>query len=226
MPQMVVSVNPLRCLDIDLPQPGAPAPSADRLLDYLFAPQAERTIEGFVRRYRELLSGVAVSQLAPGESTILRKLVAPLKQAIGNYCLGDYLAVIALCGHVAEMAAILLWEISEWPNRPAGEEVQKMLRGESFENADQSRRVDVLRFLGVIDSKTKGDFSAIRIARGTYLHILSASHDAIATDARKAFVAAANIMTSVLGVSYPSPGVIAFRPELMAYLNSKGLVEG
>jgi hypothetical protein len=62
---MTVSVNPLTCLDIDRPQSGAAARTTDRLLEYLFAPEPERTIDGFVRRYRDLLSDDAVAQLAP-----------------------------------------------------------------------------------------------------------------------------------------------------------------
>lgn len=68
-----------------------------------------------------------MSKIAPAQSTILQKLVSPLKQAIGNSCLGDSLAVIALCGLVAEMAAVLLWEISVGPDRAHDEEVQRLL---------------------------------------------------------------------------------------------------
>lgn len=226
MALMTVSVNPLRCVDIDLPQPGAAVPTADRLLEYLFAPDAERTIDGFVYRYRELLSNAPVAQLAPAESTILQKLVWPLKQAIGSYCLGDYLAVIALCGLVGEMAAMLLWDISGGPNRPPDEKVHGLLRAESFERAGQEARVDVLKSLGVIDSKTKSEFSTMKNLRREYLHFLSKPHETLHADARKSFVAATNVMAFVLGVSFPSPGVIAFRPELMAYLQAKGATEG
>lgn len=227
MPHMLVSLNPLRCLDIDLAQPDTSAPSCDRLLDYLFAPESERTRDAFVRRYRKLLSGAAVSQLAPFESKIMQKLVWPLKQAIASFCLGDYLGVVALCGFVGEMTAILLWEISGGPNRPPDDRVQRLLGGaESFEKADQARRVEVLKFLRMIDSTTKGDFSAIRTTRREYLHYLSQSHEKLEVDARKAFAAATNVMAFLLDVSFPSPGVVSFRPELMAYLKARGTTEG
>jgi hypothetical protein len=112
MPTMSAWINPLRCIPIDAPQPGgAPTPDASELLDYLFAPEAERTAEAFAGRYRDVVSVAAAFPFAPAEPTLLQKLVWPLRHAIGSYCLADYLGCVALSGMVGEMVATLLWEI-------------------------------------------------------------------------------------------------------------------
>lgn len=42
MATMRAWINPLRCIPVDVPQPGdPPTPDAARLLDWLFAPDAE-----------------------------------------------------------------------------------------------------------------------------------------------------------------------------------------
>lgn len=223
VPSVAVEVNPLRCLAIESPRPDAPVPTGDQLLDFLFAPDAERTIDAFVQRYREVLSG-GVTPIVPAEPKVLQKLVWPLKQAIGSYCLGNYLAAIALCGLVGEMTAMLLWEISGGASR-VDEDIRRILRAESFEEADQARRVDALKHAGVIDSAIKAEFSAIRTARKQHLHYLSTPNDRLDIDARKAFVATEKVMAFVLGFGVPNPGQLAFRPELMAYLKAKGVAD-
>ena len=51
MSTVSISLNPLMCTAIEIG--GAPA-GADRLLDFVMAPDVERTCEAFVCRYREL----------------------------------------------------------------------------------------------------------------------------------------------------------------------------
>jgi hypothetical protein len=43
----------------------------------------------------------------------LDRLVWPLRHAKASYMVGNYLAVIALTGMVAEMVALLQWEVAE-----------------------------------------------------------------------------------------------------------------
>ena len=113
MPVFKVWVNPLMCPEIDLGPGEAANPTAEQMLDYLFAPELDRGCDAFVTRYREIAAVSAPLFVAPAEENILQKLVWPLRHAKGSYALGNYLGCIALCGMVGEMVAILLWDISK-----------------------------------------------------------------------------------------------------------------
>ncbi len=223
MSTMRAWINPLRCNAIDVPQPGdPPTPDAARLLDYLFAPEAERTTDAFVSRYREVVSVAAAFPFAPAEPTILQKLVWPLRHALGSYCLADYLGCVALCGMVGEMVAILLWEISPYPRAdpPLGDREQRQLFGSSFEKLGQERRTDVLHAFRLIDEKTRATFDDLRTIRRRYLHFFSQPHDSLEVDARTALDDVTKVVAFVLGLTFKE-GAVGLRPELMAYLDAR-----
>ena len=178
MPVLPVWVNPLQCMEIDLERESSPPPGADRILDYLFAPEATRTVNAFVRRYREIAEAPGELTVAPNEPMILEKLVWPLRHANGSYALANYLGCIALCGMVGEMVAVLLWDISKVPlrERLMTEAEQKALFGNSFEKLGQERRTEVLHSLTVINDDAKAAFDALRTIRRRYLHLLSQTH--------------------------------------------------
>jgi hypothetical protein len=232
MPLLNGWVNPLKCPEIDvlpnLPdaERGGPPPS-DRLLDYLYAPQVDRTPEAFVIRYQEISAGPDPLPVVPAEPTILDKLVWPLRHAKGSYALGSYLGSIALSGMVGEMVAVLLWDISKvaLQGHPMSEAEQRAVFGSTFERLGQERRVDVLHTLKLIDEPTKRAFDSLRGIRRKYLHFLSQAHENVAPDARRAYEDALKVVAAVLGVTFKQ-GATVFRPELMAYLVEKGIVEG
>jgi hypothetical protein len=224
-------VNPLKCPEIDL-LPHLPGgqpevtPEADRLLDYLFAPEVDRSLAAFVARYREIAAVADPLPLVPAEPTILEKLVWPLRQAKGSYALGNYIGCIALCGMVGEMVAILLWDISKvaLQGHPMTEPAQRAMFGSTFEKLGQERRVDVLRTLNLVDDAAKTAFDSVRNIRRKYLHFLSQTHAQVAPDARRAYEDALKVVAVVLGQSFVK-GAVSLRPDLMAYLTEKGIVQ-
>lgn len=117
MPVLPAWINPLQCPEFDLQAADSPTPGADRLLDYLFAPEDDRSPDAFVLRYREIAAVPGTLFIAPKEPTILEKLIWPLRHAKGCYALANCLGCIALCGMVGEMVAILLWDIWKVPCR-------------------------------------------------------------------------------------------------------------
>lgn len=225
MPTFTACINPLMCPEIDSPAPGADPLNAAHILDYLAAPEADRSVSAFQRRYAEIRPPLEVLAVAPNEGRILEKLVWPLRQAIGSYGLANYLGCLAQCGMVGEMVAILLWDISKPQHRghPMTAAEQEALFGSSFEKLGQDRRVRVLATLGLIDDSTKKAFDDLRIVRKRYLHFLSQPHDNIAADARSAFNAAANLTTVALGISFED-GAVVLRPELVEYLKERGVL--
>ncbi|MGE3425039.1 MAG: hypothetical protein AB7N24_23570 [Dehalococcoidia bacterium] len=225
-------INPLKCPEIDLlprlPDAKAPGatPAADRLLDYLQAPEADRSCAAFVARYEEIAAVADPLPIVPAEPTILEKLVWPLRHAKGSYALANYLGCIALCGMVGEMVAILLWDICKvsLQGHPMTDAEQRAMFSSTFEKLGQARRTEVLHALKLVDDGTKTAFDELRGIRSRYLHLLSQPHAQVATDARRAYDNALKVVAVVLGQTFHQ-GAVALRPELMAYLVEKGIVK-
>jgi hypothetical protein len=225
MPHLPAWINPLQCPEVDLAPPGSATPAAERLLDYLFAPEADRSPEAFVRRYREIAAVPGSLFVAPQEQTVLEKLVWPLRHAKGSYALANYLGCIALCGMVGEMVAILLWDISKvaLQGHPMSEAEQRAVFGSTFEKLGQERRTDVLHTLKLIDDCILQAFDSLRGIRRKYLHFLSQTHAQLPPDARQAYEDALKLVNFILGQTVVD-GAVALRPELMNYLTEKGIV--
>lgn len=215
MPTFPGWINPLKCPEIDLlpnlsdaqvteiPQPG-------RLLDYLYAPEVDRSPAAFVARYKEIAAVSDPLPIVPAEPTILEKLVWPLRHAKGSYALGNYVGCIALCGMVGEMVAVLLWDISKvvLQGQAMTEARQRALFGSSFEKLGQERRVDILHALKLVDDATKAAFDSLRAVRRKYLHLLSQTHAQVAPDARRAYENALKIVAVVLGQTFKDGAVV------------------
>lgn len=98
-------VHTLTCLEVD-PDPASTAsPTAEQLLDYLFAPNLEKGSKAFVLRYREITTDDTLF-LAPAEPNILEKLVWPPRHAKSSYALGNHIGCIALCGMVGSSVQV------------------------------------------------------------------------------------------------------------------------
>lgn len=223
-----VFVNPLVCFfadeawsDMDLRQP-----DLESLLEYLCTPGEECSVQSVISRYREIKDEPQGIFAAPSEPQILEKLIWPLRNAKASYMLGNYLGTVSLCGTVAEMIAILLFDISRLEFRGAvmTEEIQKTLFGSTFEKLGQDRRVSILLGLNVIDPKAKSLFDEIRRIRKRYLHFFSQDHSALASDAVACYQATLQVVISVIGQEIRD-GKIALNPKLMDYLHHKGIVQ-
>ena len=219
-------VNPLVCPEIARSTLTDEPPGADRLLEYAFAPDVERTSQAFVERYREISTGVDPLPLAPAEPNILAKMVWPLRSAKASYALGNYLSCIAMCGLVGEMVAMLTWDISEvrFQAGQLGETQEKLLLGSSFERLGQERRVSVLFAAGLIDESAKRAFDSLREIRRKHLHLFSHPHSEAERDARAAFSAAAEALKQLFRFTVESDDV-SLRPELTTYLVKHGILK-
>lgn len=114
---------------------------------------------------------------------------------------GNYLAVIALTGMVAEMVALLLREVGEVAlngNAMTGQD-EKALFGTRFEKLGQERRIQVLSAHGLIDEQARGRFDTIKETRRGYLHLWSQDHDSLPKDAVKSYYAAVALVATVIG---------------------------
>jgi hypothetical protein len=134
---------------------------------------------------------------------------------------GNYLGTISLSGMVAEMVAMLLWEITDAQinGRPMAKADETLLFGSKFEKLGQERRVAVLSAYGIIDDKTKSDFDKIREIRRRYLHLWSEEHDRLPTDGVRSFHAAVSLVVTALGQDVQE-GRFVLNPRLVRYLDA------
>lgn len=112
-------------------------------------------------------------ELAIPFTPLIERIVPPLKSAKRNYCFGEYISTIALCGMIGEMLAILLWRAT--PMTIGGKvmderEQQDMFGNYTFEDLGQERRVRVLYTLKAIDDNKKAKFDCLRNCRKKFLH--------------------------------------------------------
>jgi hypothetical protein len=221
-------INPLQCLEVDEPWAASrnTPPTADQMLAFLSAPGMPSDIPSMVARYQEISVEETRLFAAPAEDRILEKLVWPLRHAKSSYTLGNFLGAISLCGMVAEMVAMLLFDIAEvrLNNRPMDERDQEALFGRSFEKLDQHRRVAVLRAYGAIDDETKKAFDLIRATRRKYLHLWSQDHGRLAQDAVTVFKAAVRLVVRVIGQDIQD-GKIVLNAALTKYLERTGVYQ-
>ena len=219
-------INPLAFIEVEFPSPGkADSISAETLVSFLCRPGTLDDAHSLVERYKRISTGPTLFA-APAEPRILEKLVWPLRHAKASYVLGNNLSVVALCGMVAEMVAMLLWKSAETKlnGRAMTEEDEKALLGSTFEKLPQDRRVRILKAYGIIASDVTSDFDTIRRTRRQYLHLWSHDHGCLPDDAVKCFHAAIRLVIKAIGQDF-NDGRLVLNPALIRYLERTGMFE-
>ena len=163
-----VHINPLAFHNID--------EDPEALLKNMCPPGADTSLETIKVRYKEITEAETEKLLyAPAEEPrILDRMIWPLRYAKTCYIIGNYTGTIALCGIVAEMVAILTFEMSEIKlnNQPMSAGVQNKIFSKTFEKLGQYRRIKVLEGFECIGEELKQQFETIRLKRNKYLHFL------------------------------------------------------
>jgi hypothetical protein len=221
-----VFVNPLAFLEAD--EPWASQLKRDitveHILKFACVPGVSRKAPDIVSRYKRISVEEPRLFAAPAEARLLERLIWPLRNAKGSFMLGNYLGCISLCGMVAEMAAILVFDLSDFTvnGAPLDDARQVAMFGSRFERLGQERRVGVLWANRLIDDSLRNAFDKIRTIRRNYLHLWSASHASLEDDAVECFKSAVLIVVSALGLSV-SNGKLVFRPKVLEYLRKHGV---
>lgn len=221
-------INPLAFLDVDLPAALTqnPKPMAESILAFLCSPGIAADTASLVDRYRRISTEPIRLSVAPAEPRILEKLIWPLRHAKASYVVGNYLGVVALCGMVSEMVALLLWQVTDASlnGRPMTPADEPALFGSSFERLGQDRRVHVLRAYGVINNDVVTMFDTIRLIRRRYLHLWSQDHDRLPDDAVASVHAAVGLVVAAVGQDF-ADGKVVLNPRLVKYLGRQGVYE-
>lgn len=221
-----VWINPLAFLEVDEPDAGEITPNAENILSFLCQPGIPADANSLVDRYKTISTGPVRLFAAPAEPRSLEKLVWPLRHAKASYVVGNNLAVVALCGLVSEMVAVLLWELAEASlnGRPMTAEDEAALFGSTFEKLGQDRRVKVLASYGLVAPSVVSMFDAVRLARRKYLHLWSQDHDRLSEDAVACFHAGIGLVVAAIGQDIKD-GAIVLNPRLVKYLQRQGIYE-
>lgn len=218
-------INPLQFIELEGP-PGLDmsTPSEAAVLTFACTPGINTDVPSLIRRYREVDATGTRLFAAPAEDRILDKLVWPLRHAKACYMFGNYLGTISLSGMVAEMVAVLFFEISEFKIRgnPMDKTEQAAIFGSAFEKLSQDRRIKVLHAYRIIDDETNSWFDTIRQKRRVYLHIWSQDHERLPTDAREVYQAAISLVVKVIGQEIRD-GAISLNGALVKYLGQSGV---
>lgn len=108
----------------------------------------------------------------PNPDAILERLIKPLKVAKKSYCLGDYLATIAMCGLFAEMLTHLIWKVEnfKFEGSDLTKETEKILFGNPFEKLGQERKLELLKLFDPKNVTQYNHLNDIRMKRNKFLH--------------------------------------------------------
>ena len=218
-----VWVNPLKWIDLEFPSVGSKSDISDReVVDYLCIPDQGDKVSDIINRYKEISTEGNLLALPPADEQILEKLVWPLRAAKASYMTGNFLGTIALCGMVAEMIAVLSWEISDTTlnGQPMSKENEKGVFGKTFDMLGQERRINVLFSYGIIDKETKDLMYQIKALRNPYLHSFSKEHLDIRKDAVTVFTATVKVVSKTIGQEIRD-GKLILNPNLLNYIKKQ-----
>lgn len=221
-------INPLAFIEVDEPWAlvHPTEVSSEVILNYM-CPTTSPNVDNLINRYREVSVENPRLKVVPAEERILEKLVWPLRHAKASYVIGNHLGTISLCGMVAEMVAILYFDISDIMigKEKLDEEKQKLMFGCSFEKLGQDKRTKILKVFKIINQETAEKFDKIRIIRKKYLHLWSQDHDRLSTDAIEAFEVTASIVAEIIGQGITKEGCFKLNPKIVNYLKKTGVFE-
>ena len=218
-----VFINPLQLLEIDDPWASAIKKSLtpDAIFKFMCTPGVPSDIESLSNRYKEISQEKPRLFIAPHDQRILEKLIWPLRHAKASYIVGNFLSTISLCGMVAEMIAIFIFEISLLDDLVIKSKKGDVVSSEYFEKLTQDQRVKILFKNKVIDNILKTEFDFIRQTRRKYLHLWSHDHDLLPHDALTIFHTMVSIVVKAFGLDI-SHGELVLKPNVLKYLNKSG----
>lgn len=220
-----VFVNPFVFLKADERYSQGQEITEQDILEFVSSDGIVPEIKNFINHYKTIEKDIPKAFAIPAEDQIITKLVKPLQQAISSFMLGNFLSTISMCGFVAEMITVFLYETSNITiNQEKVSKVEKKLFGRDFEKLGQERRLDVLRGFSVIDEKTWEKFNEVRVYRNKYLHRFTEKHEQIAPDASEIFHKTLELFLFVFEQKIID-GKVHYGPNVVRYLKEKGIIK-
>lgn len=192
------------------------------LIEYVLDVKPEGLTEIAVERFAGLSPKELYLPIVPNEQKLVERLLKPLKSAKRLYCLGEFLGTVALSGLVGESLAMLVYRMHRI--QLGGKQIEKgqeqQLFGRDFDALDQSRRIEILRCLGLITDPKKQLFSDLRGTRNKYLHLWEVDSSQLEGDAKKSFLSTLRLFKEISGVDIGQSGEFIMVPQLLEYIRS------
>ncbi|MYD10452.1 MAG: hypothetical protein F4X02_10470 [Chloroflexi bacterium] len=185
-------------------------PSAERLLDILCSRGTCSDLSAFKERYSAVSAmdqdlGVLIRE--PGISA---NLVEPLRESKMNFLLGNFVSSIALCGVVAEMLAILIYNMN----------IHDKNKRNQFDSWSQHKRIRELKEEGFIEDRIAIDLNEIREIRKSSLHRWNRAKEDTTDQALQAYAAAARLVRKV-AIQEFKDGKCLLNSDLIKYLEDE-----
>jgi hypothetical protein len=207
--------------------PAMPLTLEQSFYEFLDGPRHyHRDLSDFIERYRTITAAERSIpfRIVPDEARIVNRLLMPLRHAKASFVVGNLLGTIALCGMVAEMAAILTLELAGW--EPTQNEAVAGIRAElaarkakpDFADLGQEERVRLLLDHDLINQQQQAWYGNVRGTRRLQLHFLDqkppteAQTLSIYSDTR-------GIFATTIGNDYRPGDSLGLKPSLVAMLN-------
>ncbi len=193
------------------------------ILESFFELPASALSEKILKRYVEVTTKESHSFIVPHSKEVSDRLLNPLRLAKINYCLGNYLAVIACCGVVGEMLAILMWKINnvKLKGQTISKKQEEQLFNMTFENLGQERKLEILTAFGLITDIQKEWFNKIKTSRKKYLHAWSNNSQDEKKEALYIFKITFSLFKEVTGIGLADAGRVKINPLLLTFLNKE-----
>lgn len=177
-----------------------------------------------LERYVESTESSTHASVTPHTEEVFAKIVSPLVSAKRTYCLGEYLATIALCGLSAEALAILIWRINDVMLKgvklSCKQEYALFGNDKGFDYLDQKRKLEVLKVFSFITKNQYDDFCFIRQVRNSNLHLLDDKMIA-KDDALKVLKKTLGLFKEVIKLEFIDGGKITINPLLLKLIKKE-----
>jgi hypothetical protein len=188
----------------------------DLLISFFNLP-VEALSEDIIKRYIEVTTKETHTAIVPHTERLFERLLKPLRSAKKNYCLGEYSATIALCGAVAEMLVLLLWEINEvrLKGQIIGKNEERGLFGKNFDDLNHARRLNVLKTFGFISDDQFRKFEQVRKKRNSYLHSWTVNLSNEKQDALNSFKLIFQLFMEITEIGLADAGTVRVNPKIL-----------
>ena len=219
-------INPLQFVSSVKPMPGTTSklPPVDSVLNFLGPPDDKVSVQKAVDRYRDISKEKIRLFAAPAEGRILRKLIWPLRQAKASYMMGHWLGTIATCDMVAEIVAVMTYDVwftkhLEVGLKASGKEPPTI---PEFERFPQAERIRALREWEIIDDGVEMCFDLILNKRTRYRQLWIHDGETMPADAVEAYHASVVVVVHAIGQE-TNEGRLLLPRDLVNYLARSGM---